>query len=193
MVGLFRARGTAESDAADAARARSRSRVWLAAGMAIHLGVSDRPSVRSHVPGTRRDRAQADEAGIKKAKPPIETPSIEPAPAPAGESAYGPSSKGVRPMNRLRRTSRVHATWLGCWTRGGHVRSVYAPEPPLLFSCGRGNSPSAMSRSPQQIPLITRIFVSFVPFVVEIPVAGRNEWWAQPTLRTIVFVQQFRS
>ncbi len=27
------------------------------------------------MPGTRRDRAQAEEAGIKKAKPPIETPS----------------------------------------------------------------------------------------------------------------------
>jgi len=27
------------------------------------------PCVRSHVPGTRRDRAQAEEAGIKKAKP----------------------------------------------------------------------------------------------------------------------------
>jgi hypothetical protein len=137
MVGLFHAQGTAESDAADAARVRSRSGVWLAAGMAIHLGVSDRPSVRSHVPGTRRDRAQAEEAGIRKAKPQIETPSVEPAPAPAGESADGPSSKGIRPMNRLRRTPEVDATLLGCWTRGGYARRVYAPEPPLLFSFGR--------------------------------------------------------
>ena len=34
-------------------------------------------------------------------------------------------------MNRLRRTSQVHAALLGCWTGGGHVRSVYTPEPPL--------------------------------------------------------------
>jgi len=47
------------------------------------------------------------------------------------ESAYGPSSKGVRPMNRLRRTSEVDVTLLRCWTGGGYVRSVYAPEPPL--------------------------------------------------------------
>ncbi len=32
--------------------------------------------VRSHVPGTRRDRPPADEAASKKAKPPIETPSV---------------------------------------------------------------------------------------------------------------------
>jgi len=36
-------------------------------------------------------------------------------------------------MNRLRRTSQRDATWLGCWIDGGSVRSVYAPEPPLLF------------------------------------------------------------
>jgi hypothetical protein len=51
MVGLFHAQGAAESDA------------------------SVRLRVRSHVPGTRRDRAPADEAGIRKAQPPIETPS----------------------------------------------------------------------------------------------------------------------
>jgi hypothetical protein len=78
MLGLFHAQRAAESDAS------------------VRLGV------RSHVPGTRRDRAQAEEAGSKKAKRPIETPSAEPAPAPAGESADGPSSKGVRPMNRRR-------------------------------------------------------------------------------------------
>jgi hypothetical protein len=30
-------------------------------------------------------------------------------------------------MNRLRRTSQVDATLLGCWTGSGYVRSVYAP------------------------------------------------------------------
>jgi hypothetical protein len=48
--------------------------------------------------------------------------------------------KGVRPMTPLRRTSQVHATWLGCGTGGGYVRSVYTPEPPLLFSCGRSHA-----------------------------------------------------
>jgi hypothetical protein len=47
MVGPFHAQGAAESDAS------------------VRLGV------RSHVPGTTRDRAQTDEAGIKKAKPSI--------------------------------------------------------------------------------------------------------------------------
>jgi len=44
-------------------------------------------------------------------------------------------------MNRLRRTSQVDATWLGCWTGGGYVRSVYAPEPPWCASlrAGRGS------------------------------------------------------
>ncbi len=45
MVGRFQAQGAAESDA------------------------SVRLRVRSHVPGMIRDRAQADEAGIRKAKP----------------------------------------------------------------------------------------------------------------------------
>ena len=45
MLGPFQAPGAAESDA------------------------SVRLRVRSHVPGTKRDRAQAEEAGIKKAKP----------------------------------------------------------------------------------------------------------------------------
>jgi hypothetical protein len=52
MVGPFHAPGAAEPHAS------------------VCLGV------RSHVPGTRRDRAPADEAGIRKAKPPIETPSV---------------------------------------------------------------------------------------------------------------------
>ena len=52
MSGPFHAQGAAESDAS------------------VRLGV------RSHVPGSRKDRAQADGAGIKKAKPQIETPSV---------------------------------------------------------------------------------------------------------------------
>jgi hypothetical protein len=52
MLGPLRAQGTAESDA------------------------SVRPRVRSHVPGMKGDRAQAEEAGIRKAKPQIEIPSI---------------------------------------------------------------------------------------------------------------------
>jgi hypothetical protein len=93
---------------------------------AAESGASVRLGVRSYVPGKKRDRAQADEAGIRKAEPQIR---LFPK-----ESAHGPSAKGVRPMNRLRRTSQVHATWLGCWTGGGYVRSVYAPEPPSGFT-----------------------------------------------------------
>ena len=52
MGGRFQAQGAAESDA------------------------SVRLRVRSHVPGRRADRAQAEEAGIRKAKPPVETPSV---------------------------------------------------------------------------------------------------------------------
>ena len=51
MLGPVQAQGAAESDASVRLRARS------------------------NVPGRRRDRAQADEAGIKKAKPHSETPS----------------------------------------------------------------------------------------------------------------------
>jgi hypothetical protein len=61
--------GATESGASDAAKVRSRSEVRLAAGLTLHFAASDRPSVRSHVPGMTRDRAQADEAGIRKAKP----------------------------------------------------------------------------------------------------------------------------
>ena len=104
MVGPFHVQRAAESDASVRLRARS------------------------HVPGTRRDRAQAGEAGIRKAKPPIETPSV-------GIRLWA-VCKRVRPMNRLRRTSQVHATLLGCATGGGCVRIVYAPEPPLCI-CSR--------------------------------------------------------
>jgi hypothetical protein len=113
MWGPFHAQGTAESDA------------------------SVRLRVRSHVPGIERDRAQAEEAGIRKAKPPIETPSVEPAPAPAGESADGPSSQRVRPMNRLRRTSKVKATSLGSRTDGEYVRTSTPLNRPCAYVRGR--------------------------------------------------------
>jgi len=46
------------------------------AQVAAESDASVRLRVRSHVPGTRRDRAQAEEAGIKKAKPQIQTPTV---------------------------------------------------------------------------------------------------------------------
>ncbi len=104
MVGPFQAQGAAESDAS------------------VRLGV------RSHVPGRTGNRAQAEEAGIWKAKLKV---GLLPK-----ESAYGPSSAEVRPMNRLRRTPEVDATWLGGGSGGGNVRSVYASEPPL-WACLR--------------------------------------------------------
>ena len=86
--------------------------------------------IRSHVPGIRRDRAQADEVGIKKTE--LQMRFLP------QESADGPSSQGIRPMNRLWRTSEVDATWLGDWTGGGYVRGVYAPEPSLRAIRGLG-------------------------------------------------------
>jgi DNA-directed RNA polymerase specialized sigma24 family protein len=61
----------------DALRGRRREEAVQGAGMggpfqvsgAAESDASVRLGVRSHVPGTRRDRAQADGAGIKKAKP----------------------------------------------------------------------------------------------------------------------------
>jgi hypothetical protein len=128
MVGPFQTQGAAESDASDVAYPRSRLGAWFATTMASHFAALDRLWVRSHVPRIRRDRAQAEEAGNEEAKLSIGLF--------LQESAYGPSSKGVRPMNRLRRTSEGNATWLGCWTGGGYVPSVYAPEPPL-WACPR--------------------------------------------------------
>ena len=89
MWGRFHAQGAAESDAS------------------VRLGV------RSHVPGTRRDRARADGAGIKKAKPPIETPSAEPAPA----------RRGNPPMGRKGKTGIVES-----WN-GGIMRESGCPIP----------------------------------------------------------------
>jgi hypothetical protein len=71
MVGPFHPQGAAESDA------------------------SVRLRVRSHVPGTRRDRAQADEAGIRKAEPRI---GLLPQSLP-------PRRRGNPPMGRLQKGS----------------------------------------------------------------------------------------
>ena len=53
MVGPFHAQGAAASDAS----------------VRLAVGANNHSPVRSPVPGTRRDRAPAEEAGIKKAKP----------------------------------------------------------------------------------------------------------------------------
>ncbi len=116
MLGPVPAERAAESDAAVHPR------------RAAALRAVNKISGRACVPGRRRDRAPADEAGIKKAKPSIGLP--------PQESAYGPSSQGVRPMNRLRRTPELNARSMGFWSGGGCVRSVYAPEPPLCI-CSR--------------------------------------------------------
>jgi hypothetical protein len=103
-----------------ALRGRRREEAVQGAGMwgpvpapgAAESDASARRRVRSHVPGTRRDRAQADEAGNKKAEPdgtmeewntgvlggerhPL-SPSFHHSAIPLfqrKESAYGPSSK----------------------------------------------------------------------------------------------------
>ncbi len=144
MLGLLHVQGAAESDAS------------------VRLGV------RSHVPGTRRDRAQAEEAALKKLEIRISTTSC--CPVSFGQFETNPKGQDGRrleagpaggasvlvigvldfefvsdlvlrisdflTLNRLRRTSQGNATWLGCWTGGGYVRSVYAPEP-LLWACLR--------------------------------------------------------
>ena len=53
MVGPFLAPGAAASDAS----------------VRLAVGANNHSPVRSHVPGTPRDRAPAEEAGIQKAKP----------------------------------------------------------------------------------------------------------------------------
>jgi hypothetical protein len=59
----------AASDVSDATPVASRRGVSFAAETIAHFVALDRPLVGSHVPGTRRDRAQAEEAGVRKAKP----------------------------------------------------------------------------------------------------------------------------
>jgi hypothetical protein len=79
---------------------------------------------------------QAEEAGIRKAKPPVETPS-------EGIRLWA-VFKRVRPMNRLRRTSEGNATLPAAPLRVGvgiperrRARAyVYSPEPPLCI-CSR--------------------------------------------------------
>jgi hypothetical protein len=59
MLGPFYVQGAAESDAS----------------VRLAVGANNHSPVRSHVPGTRRDRAPADGAGIKKGLAVAETPS----------------------------------------------------------------------------------------------------------------------
>jgi hypothetical protein len=92
MVGPFQAQGAAESDA------------------------SVRLRVRSRVPGMRRDRAQAEEAGNKEAEL-----SIKLLPQ---ESAYGPSSQGGRPMNRNFATARAVRTQTARDLRAGRRHDI---------------------------------------------------------------------
>jgi hypothetical protein len=73
LGGPVHAQRAAESDASDAVEVLSRSRVWTVARLAFRSRASARLGVRSHVPGTRGDRAQAEEAGIRKAKPRVES------------------------------------------------------------------------------------------------------------------------
>jgi len=116
--------------------------------------------VRSHVPGTRRDRAQAEEAAVKKLEIRISKFETNPKDQNGRKFEAGPAGGasvlaiGVLDfefvsdfvlrisdsltLNRLRRTSQVHATLLGCWTGGRSVHSVYAPEPPLWTRGGAG-------------------------------------------------------
>jgi hypothetical protein len=121
MVGPFHVQGAAESDA------------------------SVRLRVRSHVPGTRRDRAPADEAGIRKAKPQIETPSVgirRWAVFKRG-SAHEPPPENIarerdvaRPQARRAAVRPGCASGLGSRSEGEHARSIYTPEPPLC-TCSR--------------------------------------------------------
>ncbi len=99
MWGPVQAQEAAESDAA------------------VRLGV------RSHVPGTRRDRARADGAGIKKAKPQIETPSVGIRLGAVFQrgSAHEPPPENVASARAV----------VGMLDRRRCVRSVYTPEPPL--------------------------------------------------------------
>jgi hypothetical protein len=76
VLGPVYAQEAAESDASDAVEVPSRSQVWAVARLAFRFPASARLGGRSHVPGTRRDRAQAEEAGIRKAKPQLWTPSV---------------------------------------------------------------------------------------------------------------------
>jgi hypothetical protein len=108
MLGPFHVQGAAESDAP------------------VRLGV------RAHVPGTRRDRAQADEERIKKGLAVVETPS-------EGIRLWAVFKKRVRPMARFRRTPERDARLLGSWSCGQDVRSVSPLEPPSCSARIPGN------------------------------------------------------
>ena len=107
MVGPLHAQGAAESDASVCLQGRS------------------------HVPGRKRGRAQADEAGIRKAKPPIETPSV-------GIRRWAVFQKGLThepPPENLGRERDV----VGIPERQRARAYVYAPEPPLCI-CSRAGT-----------------------------------------------------
>ncbi len=101
MVGRFQAQGAAESDASVCLR------------------------VRSHVPGTGRDRAQADEAGIGKAKAQIETPSVGMGP----QTRYIAFGKGSHRRNRAGGDPNPIRRW-AVFQRG----SAHEPPPENLGS-----------------------------------------------------------
>jgi hypothetical protein len=121
MLGLLHAQGAAESNA------------------------SVRLRVRSHVPGVRRDRAQAVAERIRKAKPQIETPSVgirRWAVFKRGSAQEPPPENVGRERDVARPQARRAAVRPGCASRlgsrsdGEHVRSVYAPEPPWRIFVG---------------------------------------------------------
>jgi hypothetical protein len=115
MLGPFQAQGAAESDA------------------------SVRLRVRSHVPGMGRDRAHADEAGIKKARPEIETPS-------AGirlwavckkGSAHEPPPENVASARAVARSAAARRGWDAGPAAGTCVASTPLNRPCAQVS-GRG-------------------------------------------------------
>ena len=87
---------------------------------AAESDVSARLRVRSHVPGRKRHRAQAEEAGIKKAKPPVGTPSAGMGPQ-TRRIAFG---KGSHRRNRAGGDPNPIRLWV-VFNRG----SAHEPQP----------------------------------------------------------------
>ena len=80
---------------------------------------------------------EGEETGHKRSRPESGRQSLPSRLLPQ-ESADGPSSKRVRPMNRLRRTSEGNAMLLGCWARGEYVRTSAPLNRPCAYVRGRG-------------------------------------------------------
>jgi hypothetical protein len=152
-------------DSAPRGKEKRRFRVRGCGGLSKHRepresDASVRLRVRSHVPGTRRDRAPVDEAGIRKAEPQIETPSVgvrlwavfqrgsahEPPPENVGRER-----DVARPQARRAAVRPGCASGLGCWTSAGYVRGVYAPEPPLRVQMSPEFRPRVISSNRQRI------------------------------------------